>query len=682
MSANTKDVSSSNKPEYHKPKKGKAGLWLVLIIIIAAIVGAGFWANTKFNTVVAPTSGTYTVGEGPLTITVTEGGSIRALKSTQYKVQVERNRDVSDITILSIVPAGTYITQEDVDNGKVLVELDSSVLEDRLVQDKLSLTSAQERVTSSQESYQIQLIDNESSISSAVLNVRFALLDLQKYLGEELAYKLVEDVNDLLPTVDSNEVNNSSAGVQLSDLISPLVEQIKKDPNILTGSSAWQQLKSRQDDIVIAEGNLKTQQDTLAGTRRLHDANYVSDLELQRDELTLKSREFSLQNSKINLALFLDYDFPKSAEQSLSDYIEAMRRLQRTYAQCRSREAQAKSTLSSAMMTYEEQEKQVQSLEQQIKYCTITAKAPGLVVYGEGSQSDTLRMMRGGGGGRTSGGSGIIAEGESVFPGQVVISMPDTSNMVAEISVHETEVDKVRAGQKATIVMDAFPDMVLEGSVLEVAPLPDQSRGMMNPDTKVYQTIVAINGTHDFLKSRMSCKVNILVEKHDNVVQVPVQVVSNRLGRKICYTVNSSGQPEEREVQTGSFNDTYVQIKSGLEVGEVVLLNPLPFTDSASASFRQVPPTPEGEAPPVESAPNSGRGMTGGTGAGFGGAGMGGMRGNFENRTPEEMQQMMEQYQQRRGGAGQGMGVPGGSRRGGAGMNPQGAPDGSFDAAN
>ena len=186
MSVNKKDVSSSNKPEYHKPKKGKTGMWIILILVIAAIAGAGFWLNTKYNTAVASTEGTYTVGEGPLTITVTEGGSIRALKSTQYKVQVERNRDVSDITILSIVPAGTYITQEDVDNKKVLVELDSSVLEDRLIQEKLSLTSAQERVTSSQESYQIQLIDNESNISSAELNVRFALLDLQKYLGKSL----------------------------------------------------------------------------------------------------------------------------------------------------------------------------------------------------------------------------------------------------------------------------------------------------------------------------------------------------------------------------------------------------------------------------------------------------------------------------------------------------------------
>ena len=55
--------------------------------------------------------------------------------------------------------------------------------------------------------------------------------------------------------------------------------------------------------------------------------------------------------------------------------------------------------------------------------------------------------------------------------------MPDTASMVAEITVHETEVDKVRPGQAAQIVLDAFPDQVLHGQVYEVAPLPDEQRG-------------------------------------------------------------------------------------------------------------------------------------------------------------------------------------------------------------
>ena len=182
---------------------------------------------------------------------------------------------------------------------------------------------------------------------------------------------------------------------------------------------------------------------------------------------------------------------------------------------------------------------------------------------------------------RRGGSGGIIAEGEVVYEGQTIISMPDTAAMVAEVSVHETEVDKVRPGQPCQIVMDAFPDRILHGGVLEVAPLPDQQRGWMNPDLKVYQTLVSIDGTHDFLKTRMSCKVEILVRRLEDVLLVPIQVVANRGGRKVCYVATTSG-PEERAVSTGAFTDTLVQITGGLEEGEEVLLNPPLFEDLTS----------------------------------------------------------------------------------------------------
>jgi hypothetical protein len=325
------------------------------------------------------------------------------------------------------------------------------------------------------------------------------------------------------------------------------------------------------------------------GTERLHDANYVSDLDLQRDQLTVQNRKFAKESAVVALDLFWDYDFPKNAEQYLSDYVEAGRQLQRVYAQCRSRLAQAVVRLSSAQEQLYWQERRVREIEQNIEYCTIKARAPGLVVYGTGGSDDMYRAMRYRGGMS----SGVIAEGETVSEGQTIISMPDNSTMIAEISVHETEIDKVRVGQPATIIMDAFPDKILEGEVTEVGSLPDQQRGFMNPDLKVYKTMVRINGTHDFLRSRMSCKVNILVESLDDVLVVPIQVVSNRAGRKVCYVVTPQG-PEERVVRTGLFNDTFVQIIEGLEEGEEVMLNPPLFSELGDAdSFQQQQPIPQ-----------------------------------------------------------------------------------------
>jgi len=629
------DKSSSQRPTSQRSKPRKKRRWPLLMILFLLAAGAVVLvASIKGNAGAGTTSGgTFTARRDRLIVTVSEGGSIRAHKSIEYRCEVESRG--AQITILSIVPSGTYISQKDVEEGKVLVQLDSSSLEDQLIQERMELASDQETETSAKEAYDIQVIQNESDVADGRLQVRFALLDLQKYLGAALAERLTRDVND---------------AVDLTEYVSPFLIEVRDDPNLLDGTAAGQELKRLNDDIVLAEGNLKTAQARLAGTEKLHDANYVSELDLQGDRLTVVNREFAEQNSKVSLDLFLRYDFPKSAEQYLSDYIEAGRRLERTFAECRSRLAQAQARLANAQERLRAQQKRVAELEQQIANCTMRAKAPGLVIYGTGSSGDMFRAMRG----RAGGGSGVIAEGETVFEGQTIISMPDTATMVAEISVHETEVDKVRPGQPATIVMDAFPDQVLHGEVLEVAPLPDQQRGFMNPDLKVYTTLVKIDGTHDFLRTRMSCRVDILVRELQDVVIVPIQVVATRGGRKVCYVMTPQApKGEEREVQTGAFNDTFVQIVSGLEGGEEVLLNPPLFTESAAtSSFRERPQRNGSSASDAND--SSAAAPTGGTTGTI--PALPPMPGGTE-MTPEQRQQMMERFQRQGGGPG----MPGGT---------------------
>ncbi len=622
---NYKDKQNQNASENQGQRTGRRikRRWMILLLIAVAVLVTGLvTAAIKRDAGIDTSSGgTFTARRDDLTVIVTEGGSIRAHKSIEYKCKVQRGRESTDLTILSVVPAGYYVTQEDVDSNMVLVQLDASALEERLIQEQMELSGDRENFNSAIEERDIQVIQNESDIADGQLKVRFALLDLQKYLGENIANRLIEDVNEVLSVErddvsklsdisvqgENGVVNLMSRGLDrgndkpindvnetfnLTEIISPFIEEVRNDPNLLAGSAAGDELKRLEDNITMAEGNLKNAEDTLAGTEKLHDANYVSDLDLLRDQLNVQNRRFARESAEVALDLFKEYDFPKNAEQYLSDYVEAGRQLQRVYAQCRSRLAQAQVKLSTARERLNYQDKRVREIEQNIEYCTIKAQAPGLVVYGTGGSDDMFRAMRFRGGMS----SGVIAEGETVSEGQTIISMPDTATMIAEISVHETEVDKVRAGQPATIVMDAFPDRVLEGEVTEVAPLPDQQRGFMNPDLKVYKTLVRIDGTHDFLKSRMSCKVQILVEQLKDAIIVPIQVVSNRANRKVCY-VKTPGGTQERVVQTGLFNDTFVEIIEGLEVGDEVLLNPPLFSEfTGPASFEQQQPIPQRRA--------------------------------------------------------------------------------------
>jgi multidrug efflux pump subunit AcrA (membrane-fusion protein) len=71
----------------------------------------------------------------------------------------------------------------------------------------------------------------------------------------------------------------------------------------------------------------------------------------------------------------------------------------------------------------------------------------------------------------------------------------------------------------------------------------------------------------------MSAKVEVIIDELYDVLSVPIQTVTTQEGVKLCYVVTGSG-PEKREVETGAFNNDFVEIKSGLVEGDKVLLNP------------------------------------------------------------------------------------------------------------
>jgi HlyD family secretion protein len=520
--------------------------WLIAagIIVGATVLFTVLAADKTSSTRQSPSLSTFEARVEKLTVTVTESGSIKASKSIDLKSEVEGRA-----TIINIVPEGTYITPEDVNNGKVLVELDSGDLKEQLTQREIDYTTAESGYAEANEAYSIQLKQNESDITAAKLKVRFALMDLKKYLGENMADELIRDVE-----TDPNSTRN--------------IPSILDNPDQLGRTEASQKLTDFQDQIKLAGSRLAKAQFKLEGTQQLFDANYVSELELQGDELDKRSCEIQNKQSKVDLDLFKLYDFPKQAEKLLSDYYEANRELDRTYAKARSQLAQARARLESAKARLDLQQDRLDKSKKQFEACIMKAPGTGLVVYG--SSMDPYRRFRG---------QGIIAAGEQVYQRQTIISLPDTSEMMAEITVHESSVDKVKPGQKATIVMDAFPDQTFNGEVIKVAPLPDQQRGWLSPDIKVYTTQVSIDGTHDFLKPGMSARVTIFVDEVPDALVVPVQVVANRGGKKICFVVNN-GRSEEREVKTGLFNDTLVQITAGLQPGEDVLLNPPRITET------------------------------------------------------------------------------------------------------
>jgi len=505
-----------------------------VLVLVLAVAGGSDGSDGN--------GGAFTVTRGDLTISVTESGDIKALNSIDIKSKVERTT-----TIISIVDEGTIITPEDVNNDRILVELDSTEIKEDLAEQKIKFLTAQASYTEAKESLDIQKKQNESDIEAGRLKVRFGLMDLQKYLGAVVSEKLMSGATN--PAV-------------VRDKITLLID----DPNL--GGEALQMLRELSDNITLAESKFEQASDTLMWTEKLYDKQYVAETKLRADQLEVQSLKVQMERARTALELFRLYEFPKEAERLLSDYNEGRRELERIEAGARSKLAQAQAKLDSEEATFALQEELLENKKQQLAACTIGAPAPGEVVYASSMGSVWERRRR------------PIEIGAEIQERQKIISIPDPSVMKVEVKIHETWVDKVQPGQTAKIDVAAFPEGTFTGEVLKKAPLADPEE-WLNPDLKVYSTDIKIDGTHEFLKTGMTAKVEVIIDQLKNVVVVPIQSVINREGKKISYVMTSKG-PAAREVETGAFNDNFVEIKSGLREGEQVLLNPGRLVESRS----------------------------------------------------------------------------------------------------
>lgn len=336
------------------------------------------------------------------------------------------------------------------------------------------------------------------------------------------------------------------------------------DINILEDGEAKQQLRSLQDDLQVAQEELLLAQDRIAGQRRLEARGFITPTELEAEELNLNKARNKMQQEETALRLYIQYTFPKEAEEMLSDYENAVMSYQRQVKENIAEQAQEAARYSSAERKYNLERVKLADVNEQIELATIRAQRPGLVVYGAADQN-SMRFR--------SNSQEAIQEGATVRERQSILTIPDMREMAVKVNIHESAVQRVAVGQSVKVSVDAFPDEQLTGVVTKVAVVADSANSFMNPDLKVYPTTIKIDGTHDWLRPGMSAEIEILVRTLEDVIYVPIQAVTYFDDKRVVY-VSNRGRPERREIEVGAFSESFIEIVRGLQEGEEVLLLP------------------------------------------------------------------------------------------------------------
>jgi HlyD family secretion protein len=210
-------------------------------------------------------------------------------------------------------------------------------------------------------------------------------------------------------------------------------------------------------------------------------------------------------------------------------------------------------------------------------------------------------------------GERIVATGQ--FAGTEVMRVADLNHMEARVDANENDVVNVKVGHKANIKIDAYGDRKFHGTVYQIANTGTTTGAGTQEEVTNFQVKVRIDDHDVPLKPGLSCTADIETNIVKDAVAVPMQAVTIRTGdsnlspeeiekKKLKVNARDKGdnnadyvnerqekaaQREEREklskvvfvkkggkaqsvkVTTGISDDTYMEIKSGVQPGDEVI---------------------------------------------------------------------------------------------------------------
>jgi HlyD family secretion protein len=171
-------------------------------------------------------------------------------------------------------------------------------------------------------------------------------------------------------------------------------------------------------------------------------------------------------------------------------------------------------------------------------------------------------------------GSVSTQEGETVAAGlsaPTFVTIIDLARLQVDTFVDEVDIGKVSTNQRAVFTVDSFPAREFEGKVVAIYPKAVIQENVVN-----YDVVVKIIDSYEgFLRPEMTASVTIFLETHNNVLTIPVKAIKRDQGKNVVYLISSDGI-QLREVKIGWKNSQWIEILSGLDENETVLLESPP----------------------------------------------------------------------------------------------------------
>lgn len=246
--------------------------------------------------------------------------------------------------------------------------------------------------------------------------------------------------------------------------------------------------------------------------------------------------------------------------------------------------ADTKQALDNAEFNYDTAVSQLNEAESDVAETVITAPMDGIVV-GEPKSVGTMAVQ--GNNNPT-----------------VIMYIADTSQKQILAKIDETDIGQIQVGQTATFTVDTYMDKTFTARVSKISQTDTSntwnttgtssttSSSSSSGSVIYYYVTLDVDDPNDELRIGMTARVDINTSEKENAMVVPIAALKTNDKGSYVLRVNSAGQTEQVPVTTGIYSDEFVEILSGLDVGDKISITytAAKATSSQNKNQRQGPP--------------------------------------------------------------------------------------------
>ena len=233
--------------------------------------------------------------------------------------------------------------------------------------------------------------------------------------------------------------------------------------------------------------------------------------------------------------------------------------------------AGSKQDLDNAQFEYDTAASSLSEAESDVAETVITAPMSGVVV-GEPKTPGTMAVQ-----GNSS--------------PTVIMRIADTGTKQIIAKVDETDIGKIKVGQDATFTVDSYTNKTFTAHVSKISQTDTtyswdttnttSSSAASSASVIYYYVTLNVDDPNDDLRLGMTARVDISTSQKENALVVPIAALKTNNSGSYVVVVHDDGSTENVMVQTGIYSDDYVEITSGLSVGDKVSIA---YTSSGKSS--------------------------------------------------------------------------------------------------